>query len=163
MRKTAHTIAIRMKRFRGCPVKRTWIGQTILAVLEAEKVSATLEIDCLITDDTGIRALNSRYRGIDEPTDVLSFALDESGSGDSAFPEAPGETSRMGILVISFPTALTQAERNGVSVEEELRLLLVHGTLHILGYDHTGRSDGSVMRSREKQILSLLASRNSKF
>jgi len=162
MRKNAHTLNIRMKRIKGCPVRRVWIRQTILAALEAEKVSAPMEIDCLITDDAGIQVLNRRYRGIDQPTDVLSFALDEPGSDGSSFPKTPGSITGMGILVVSYPTALAQAERNSVHVEDEMGLLLVHGLLHLLGYDHSGRSDGAVMRRREKEILGLLKSRGSK-
>ncbi len=150
-----HTVSIRMKRIKGPSVKRAWIRQTILAALEAEKVSAPLEIDCLVTDDAGIKALNSRYRGIDRPTDVLSFALDEPGTDGAAFPVAPGGTAGMGILVVSYPTAVEQAKRNRVTVEDELRLLLVHGVLHILGYDHERRHEAIAMRKRERRILGL--------
>ncbi|MFA5399325.1 MAG: rRNA maturation RNase YbeY [Dehalococcoidia bacterium] len=145
-----------MKRIKGCSVKRAWIRQTILAVLDAENVSAPLEIDCLVTNDAGIRALNSRYRGIDQPTDVLSFALDEPGTDGAAFPVTPGGTAGMGILVVSYPTAVEQAQRNRVAVEDELRLLLVHGMLHILGYDHERQKEGLAMRKKEREILGLI-------
>lgn len=151
-----HTVSIRMKRIKGCSVKRAWIRQTILAVLDAENVSAPLEIDCLVTNDAGIRALNSRYRGIDQPTDVLSFALDEPGTDGAAFPVTPGGTAGMGILVVSYPTAVEQAQRNRVAVEDELRLLLVHGMLHILGYDHERQKEGLAMRKKEREILGLI-------
>lgn len=151
-----HTVSIRMKRIKGCSVKRAWIRQTILAVLDAENVSAPLEIDCLVTNDAGIRALNSRYRGIDQPTDVLSFALDEPGTDGAAFPVTPGGTAGMGILVVSYPTAVEQAQRNRVAVEDELRLLLVHGMLHILGYDHEKQKEGLAMRKKEREILGLI-------
>jgi probable rRNA maturation factor len=156
MRKIVHTVSIRMKRIKGCSVKRAWIRQTILAVLDAENVSAPLEIDCLVTNDAGIRALNSRYRGIDQPTDVLSFALDEPGTDGAAFPVTPGGTAGMGILVVSYPTAVEQAQRNRVAVEDELRLLLVHGMLHILGYDHERQKEGLAMRKKEREILGLI-------
>jgi len=155
MPKIVHTVSIRMKRIKGCSVKRAWIRQTILAALDAERVSAPLEIDCLVTDDAGIRTLNSRYRGIDRPTDVLSFALDEPGTDGAAFPVTPGGTAGMGILVVSYPTAVEQAQRNHVAVEDELRLLLVHGVLHLLGYDHEKRPQALAMRKRERQILGL--------
>lgn len=155
MRKIGHTVSIRMKRIEGCSVKRAWVRRTILAALDAEKVSAPLEIDCLITDDAGIQALNRRYRGIDRPTDVLSFALDEPGTDGTAFPIAPGGMAGMGILVVSYPTALEQAQRNRVTLEYEMRLLLVHGVLHLLGYDHEKRNEALVMRKREREILGL--------
>ncbi|MBN1689758.1 MAG: rRNA maturation RNase YbeY [Dehalococcoidia bacterium] len=151
-----HTVSIRMKRIKGCSVKCAWIRQTILAALEAEKVSAPLEIDCLVTDDAGIRALNSRYRGIDWPTDVLSFALDEAGTDGTAFPVIPGGTARVGILVVSYLTAVEQAQRNHIAFEDEMRLLLVHGVLHILGYDHERRPEAIAMRKKEREILALI-------
>jgi probable rRNA maturation factor len=152
---TVHIVNIRLKRLKGCTLKRAWLKETVLAVLAAEKVARGLEIDCMLTDDQTMRAFNRKYRGIDQPTDVLSFALDEAGPADTAFPTAPGAPAGMGILVVSYPTALAQAARRGVSVEEEVRLLLVHGALHILGYDHAGRDDTLAMRRREKQILGL--------
>jgi probable rRNA maturation factor len=151
-----HTVNIRLKRMDGCPLKRVWLKRTVLAVLAEEDVAGTLEIDCMITDDTVIRALNRQYRGIDQPTDVLSFALDEAGPADTVFPGPPGSPGRMGILVVSYPMAEAQAERKHVSVEGEMRLLLVHGVLHILGYDHGGRDDALAMRKREKEIVGSL-------
>jgi probable rRNA maturation factor len=152
---TVHIVNIRLKRLKGCTLKRAWLKETVLAVLAAEKVARGLEIDCMLTDDPTMRAFNRKYRGIDQPTDVLSFALDEAGPADTAFPTVPGAPAGMGILVVSYPTALAQAARRGVSVEEEVRLLLVHGALHLLGYDHAGRDDTLAMRRREKQILGL--------
>jgi probable rRNA maturation factor len=153
---TAHIVNIRLKRMTGCSLRRAWLRDTVLAVLEAAKVAGALEIDCMLTDDPAIRALNRKYRGIDEPTDVLSFALDEAGRADNLFPGPPGTAAGMGILVVSYPTAQAQAARKGVRVEEEVRLLLVHGVLHILGYDHGGRVDALAMRRREKEILESL-------
>jgi probable rRNA maturation factor len=155
MPKIVHRVSIRMKRISSCAVKRAWVRRMILAALEAEKVSAPLEIDCLVTDDAGIQVLNRRYRGIDRPTDVLSFALDEPGPGGAAFPENPEGTAGLGILVVSYPTAVEQAQRNCNTVEQEMRLLLVHGVLHILGYDHEKRPEAIAMRKRERQILGL--------
>ncbi len=121
-----------------------------------------MEIDCLITDDAGIQVLNSRYRGIDQPTDVLSFALDEPALDGAVFPSTPGSRTGLGILIVSYPIAVEQASRDGVPVEDEMGLLLVHGLLHLLGYDHSGRSNGAVMRRREKEILGLLKNRGAK-
>jgi len=87
---------------------------------------------------------------------VLSFALDEAGPSDTVFPGPPGPATSMGILVVSYPTAVAQAARNNVTADEELRLLLVHGVLHILGYDHLDRADALVMRRREREIIGIL-------
>ena len=86
------------------------------------------ELSILITDDREIHALNAEYRGKDKPTDVLSFALGENGGVCGA--------EILGDLVISLPTARRQAREYGVTVKEELLRLLIHGTLHLLGYDH---------------------------
>jgi len=153
---TIHTVNIRLKRLEGCTLRRAWLKQTVLAVLDAEKVAGPMEIDCMITDDPAIRALNRQYRGMDEPTDVLSFALDEAGPDDTVFPRLPGSPGKMGILVISYPTALAQATAKQVGVEKELLLLIVHGVLHILGYDHAGHADTAAMRRREGEIVRLL-------
>jgi len=151
-----HTVNIRLKRLDGCTLKRAWLKQTVQAMLAAEKVAGPMEIDCMITDDTAIRALNRKYRGMDEPTDVLSFALDEAGTDDTVFPSLPGSPCKMGVLVISYQTALLQAEQKHVKVEEEMLLLMVHGILHILGYDHGGRAGAAAMRRREREIVGLL-------
>jgi len=154
-----HTVNIRFKGLKGSLIKRAWLKDTVLATLAAEKAVAPLEIDCLITDDATIHALNRRYRGIDRPTDVLAFALDEAGPAGTVFPGTPGHPAGMGILVVSYPTALAQAAQNHVTIEDELRLLLVHGVLHILGYDHGGRADTLTMRRKEREILGLLGRR----
>jgi probable rRNA maturation factor len=156
MAETVHTVNIRLKGLKDYSLKRAWLKDTVLAALAAEKVAGPLEIDCLITDDSTMRDLNRRYRGIDQPTDVLSFALDEAGPADTVFTGPPGPQARMGILVVSYTTALSQAERNRIAVEDELRLLLVHGILHILGYDHGTHADALAMRRRERGILGLL-------
>jgi probable rRNA maturation factor len=153
---TIHTVNIRLKRMDGCTLKRAWLKQTVLAVLAAEMVAGPMEIDCMVTDDPAIRALNRKYRGMDEPTDVLSFALDEAGAAGTSFPRFPGSPGKMGILVISYPTALAQATAKQAGVEEELLLLMVHGILHILGYDHGGRDDTAAMRRREREVVKLL-------
>lgn len=156
MPKTVHTVNIRLKGLKGYSLKRAWLKKTILSVLAAEKQAGQLEIDCLITNDPTIQVLNRKYRGIDEPTDVLSFALDEAGPADTVFPGPPGPAAGMGILVVSYPTAVAQAAQNNVAAEEELRLLLVHGVLHILGYDHIRRADALTMRRREREIIGIL-------
>lgn len=86
------------------------------------------ELSVLITDDEGMRDLNGRYRGVPEPTDVLSF-------GD----DPPETTGVLGDLVIDLPQVLRQAPKYGVSPEEELRRVIVHGILHLAGHTHETR------------------------
>lgn len=90
----------------------------------------------MLTDDEHIRTLNRTYRGKDEPTDVLSFALREISPEETpiALP-ALDEEAPMGEVYISVPTAQRQAEASGRTTEEEVTFLAVHGVLHLLGYE----------------------------
>jgi len=116
----------------------------------AEGTGAT-QLGVVITDDATVRDLNRRYLGHDEPTDVLSFGLGEKGGRPFVLP--PGEAAPLGEVIISYPTAVRQADERGHSVEAEVAHLLVHGILHLLGYDHQAAKDGRIMRDREEQIL----------
>lgn len=134
----------------------------IAQALSAEGVSAPCEVDVLITDDEGIQEINLDQRGIDAPTDVLSFPMFDFTPG--AFPppsalETDPETGLLplGDMVISYERCLAQAAEYGHSPERELGYLCVHSILHLLGYDHM--DDGPMqrqMRQREEAILSAL-------
>lgn len=105
------------------------------------------EISVLLLDDEEIRKLNRDYRGIDRPTDVLSFALNE---GDQPDPQP----DMWGDIVISVERAARQAESAGLSFEDEVARLLVHGALHLFGYDHEGsKKKAAQMKKKEKEIL----------
>ena len=129
------------------------------ALLE-EQVNVPCEINILLTDETGIQTLNLDLRGIDAPTDVLSFPMFELIPG--AF--SPNglldvETRRLplGDIAISLPQAQKQAEEYGHSLGRELGFLTVHSILHLLGYDHIDESvQKAQMRAREEAILSQL-------
>lgn len=108
---------------------------------------ADKELSVLITDDEEMRTLNKRFRGIDRTTDVLSFAQ-ESGAAEPA----AGDSSLLGDVIISMDRAEAQAREYGVSVDEELGRLLVHGVLHLVGYDHeAGDEEASRMRDIEEK------------
>ncbi|MGK7346124.1 MAG: rRNA maturation RNase YbeY [Candidatus Nitrospinota bacterium M3_3B_026] len=109
------------------------------------------ELSVLLTDDAEIRSLNRDYRGKDRPTDVLSFSQREG-----EFPGVAPE--QLGDVVISLDTAARQAEKLGHSLDDEVERLLVHGVLHLAGYDHEkGGAEARRMRDREKKTLELLA------
>jgi probable rRNA maturation factor len=114
--------------------------------LEAESAPAPGELSVAVTGDATVRDLNQRFRGIDEPTDVLSFDL--AGAG---FPEA--DRASLGEIIISFETAARQAAEAGQPIEDELAHLVVHGVLHLLGYDHERPADARRMRAREELLL----------
>lgn len=111
------------------------------------------ELSVLFAGDRAMRALNNRYRGKDRVTDVLSFSFRE-GAHPSIQPH------HLGDIVIAVPEAVRQARRAGHSVEREIELLLVHGLLHLAGYDHEkGLSETNRMRNKERTLHRLLAAR----
>lgn len=154
MEREKYRINIQIKRGLGFAFTRHWIKKVITSVLNAEQVSVPFEIDCVITDNATIHKLNKTYRSMDNPTDVLSFSLLDVGSSRSVvFPEESGMDLHLGQIVISYEQAQDQARALCHDVEEELRLLLVHGILHLLGYDHEKSTDARKMRAREKAII----------
>jgi probable rRNA maturation factor len=158
MKTPDHLINITIKRSLNFPYKRPWLKSVIGAVLNEENVPGRMEICCLITDDQNIRKFSRRYRGINEPTDVLSFALAEKSAGgdEIEFPSVACTPYKFGDIVISYPRAIAQAGELGHSVEAELALLLVHGTLHLLNYDHQTANEAKKMEKRERAIIKIL-------
>ncbi len=125
---------------------------TLLAerALTAEAVAAPAELSIMLSDDATVRDLNRRYRDTDAPTDVLSFAQSE---GDAfAQPDDAG-TRMLGDVIISVDTARSQAAEYAVTLQDEVAHLLVHGILHILGYDHEEPDEAQIMRAHEDAIL----------
>lgn len=100
-----------------------------------------------VTDDT-IQELNREYRGIDDPTDVLSFPQD-----DDDFGVQEGLPRVLGDIIISLEQAREQAKEYGHSITREVLYLAVHGFFHLLGYDHQSQDEQSSMRKREEQVL----------
>jgi probable rRNA maturation factor len=124
------------------------IGQ---AVLDAEAVSPGVSLSIVVTDDDEIRALNQQFRGMDSPTDVLAFADD---APETTFVSPSDEPPYLGDVVLSYPRARSQAEEQGHGVARELRLLIVHGVLHLLGYDHDTADREAQMWAKQDEILS---------
>ena len=109
------------------------------------------EVDITIVDDEEIHQLNRDYRGVDRPTDVLSFALDEDDEEEPELLE--GQLHLLGDIIISAETATRQAEEFGHGLEREIVYLAVHGLLHLLGYDHMVEEDKVIMRAKEEEAL----------
>jgi probable rRNA maturation factor len=107
------------------------IKEIIKKVLQYLKVDEETEVSVLFTDDKFIRSLNNKYRGIDKPTDVLSFSLQE---GAVKSPEIESD-KLLGDIIISVETAQRQADNLNHSMERELTVLLIHGLLHLIGCD----------------------------
>jgi probable rRNA maturation factor len=115
--------------------------------------ASNLGVAVFITDDATIRALNHQYRGIDAATDVLSF----ENEIDPDFPSVDPETENyLGDIVISYQVAARQAQHTGHNPMSEVILLAVHGTLHLLGFDHDAVARKSAMWAAQEQVLDSL-------
>ena len=146
----------------GC-VLQAGLGQNVARqVLIEQCAGSEVEMGIYITGAGRIQELNRNYRKKDQTTDVLSFAFfpeprAPSVDGSIEFVLPPDGVLRLGEVVISFPQAEAQAVKYGHAVKRELARLLMHGVLHLLGYDHEKPSDCAIMEEREKVILSHLA------
>lgn len=132
-----------------------WMQQVIEKVLTVENLPPNVEISLLITGQERIQELNRTYRGKDQPTDVLSFSMAEQKEEPEpvAFIGPPDGLIHLGEVIISYPQAKLQAAEAGHSNAREMAALIVHGVLHILGYDHEKADMEPAMKAKEKQIL----------
>lgn len=117
---------------------------------EQQGLPHDLVIGLTFTGDDEIRAINNEYRGIDRATDVLSFPLYER---DDEIELLEGELAPFGDIVLSVPHAQAQAAEYGHSVEREVCYLIVHGLMHLAGYDHIEADDKAEMRAEEEKLL----------
>ncbi|MCV9884895.1 rRNA maturation RNase YbeY [Metabacillus halosaccharovorans] len=119
---------------------------------DVEDVSEGAELSVTFVTNERIQEVNREYRDKDQPTDVISFALEEMSEGELEI--VGGDLPRvLGDIIISIPRAREQAEEYGHSFMRELGFLSVHGLLHLLGYDHMTDSEEKVMFTKQKEIL----------
>ena len=137
--------------FEGDPIE---IEAVVRAVLTAESVPEGADLSVVVTTDQEIQTLNQQYRGIDAPTDVLAFADD---SPDDRFVDPPDRARYLGDVILSLPRAQAQAAERGYDVWQEIRLLVVHGVLHLLGYDHATETERETMWHKQDTILGTLS------
>jgi len=119
------------------------------------KLPKNTELSIMIVDNSYIQELNFIYRGQNNPTDVLSFAMNELSEAEQDF-DVPGEVNVLGDIVISLEQAAAQCVDYGHSMERELGFLVVHGMLHLLGYDHETEEESKAMRDLEERIMKLV-------
>lgn len=138
-------MTVRLRGRRGLPrVDRARVRSSARSILRALDQSGS-ELSIALVDDASIAALNSTYRGIEGPTDVISFSLLEGKHADR-------RGALLGDVVVSLETAARQARRARRSIEEEVVRLLIHGTLHLLGHDHQREDEARAMRAEERRI-----------
>lgn len=150
-----------------CSVRTESIVRAVRRLLKEEE-SLDGEVSILLTNDLAIREMNLNYRGIDRPTDVLSFSQIEMAAdapvlpSNASSPQLGTEMAMntiLGDVVISFDTAERQAKDHGVTLEEELALLATHGVLHLLGYEDETEEGAGRMRARQQKLLGGYGSR----
>ncbi|MGY0692886.1 rRNA maturation RNase YbeY [Virgibacillus sp. FSP13] len=128
------------------------LQRLLIFAAEKEGISNEAEVSVNFVDNKEIQELNRNYRGIDKPTDVISFALQETVEGEI---HVVGEDIPLvlGDIVISVDRAKEQAEDYNHSLEREIGFLTVHGFLHLLGYDHMVKEEEAVMFQKQEDIL----------
>ena len=132
------------------------VRRAIEATLDYEQYGNPCEISVTFTDNEGRHELNKKYRGVDKPTDVLSFPLFDY-DGVSEEPPVDEILNNLGDIVISLERAKEQAEEFGHSYKRETAFLCVHSMLHLLGYDHEkSEEDDRDMRSRQTEIMRIM-------
>lgn len=130
------------------PISKNLLERAARAVLEQESESQESALSIVLTDDARLQELNREYLGIDAPTDVLSFPASET--------DPQTGTRYIGDILISAPRARSQAQAAGHPLESEIQLLVVHGVLHLLGYDHAGPEEKARMWKVQAKILESL-------
>ena len=146
------------EKFRGL-VDETRVRRIAQQVLEAEGVVPPYEVSLVFTDSETVQKLNRDYRGVDAPTDVLAFNMLPRQGDDFSFVLPPDSITHLGEIIVSYPQAVEQAKEQGHSVDKELALLIIHGILHLLGYDHEQPEEEAKMRAKEKELLARATSR----
>jgi len=140
------------EKFRGL-VNEDWVRRIAQQVLNAESATPPYDVSIAFTDSQTVRRLNRDYRGVDEPTDVIAFHMLPEKEAAPFFVLPPNGVTRLGEVIISYPQAVEQAKEQGHSVEHELALLIIHGILHLLGYDHEKPEEEKRMRGKEQELL----------
>ena len=153
-------------------VSESLVLAAVAAAMESESCNPNTHVSVVITDDEVVRDLNRQHRGLDENTDVLSFSFTHEGEFygeggrnereddiDFVLPPTEDNDASLGEIIISYPQTSRQAERAGHPVDRELTVLLVHGVLHLLGYDHEEPDDEAVMNTAASRAMERLAAR----
>ena len=144
----------------------SWIADVVSLALKADGAQEGSGVSVVFAGDEVVRDLNREHRGLDETTDVLAFSFTHEGEyyGEPdekvpidempGFALPPGQAEPLGEIIVSYPQAMRQADAAGRTATEELAALLVHGALHLLGYDHMEPDEEAAMKALENRVLS---------
>ena len=154
-----------LKPFKG-QLSSLWLRKLVSRAMERAVPENNWQLGIVIADDDTLKRLNRDYRGLDEVTDVLSFSTVHGGNWEGegeppaqaddgvTFVMPPHEPNHLGEVIISYPQAERQAAPGPSGVEKELALLVAHGVLHLLGFDHADPKEEADMRAKEQEVLS---------
>ena len=146
----------------GC-LEVNWLKSVAEQVLIAQSTGSDAELGLVITSQERVQELNRSYLGKDEPTDVLAFymfpAAEIPGADSIPFVTPPDGVKHLGEVIISYPQAVIQAEEHQHSIEREITILIIHGVLHLLGYEDDKPELKQRMADREEEILSSIEER----
>ncbi|HJN93496.1 MAG TPA: rRNA maturation RNase YbeY [Dehalococcoidia bacterium] len=142
-----HVIEVDVRPEYALRLDPSLLRAAVTVTLASRRLRAPRAISVTITDTRTVQRLNKRYLGDDKPTDVLSFNVDIPGL------RRPDRVIDLGALIVALPVAARGARERGVDLADEIALLLTHGTLHLLGFDHETRPDDAAMRELERKAL----------
>ncbi len=135
------------------PVEAPWLAGAADRALDALSLPADASVEVVITDDETVRELNRRHRGLDETTDVLSFASAGGGGDGFVLPPERGAAGSIGEVVVSWPQASRQATAGGRDPSDEVAFLVAHGILHLVGHDHEEPAERGEMEAEHRRLL----------
>lgn len=144
------TFTIDIQNDSNYPIDAVRLQSASVQVLNQHDVDPNTSLSVVFVDNAYIQTVNHQFRGIDSPTDVLSFPADEPPV------EIEGEPPYLGDLIIAYPYASEQANREGHTLHDSLSLLVVHSTLHLLGYDHNTPENRAEMWAAQDTALTAL-------
>ena len=139
-------------------LEENWLERVAEKVLTAQGADPSTDLGLVIVGQERIRQLNFSYLGKDAPTDVLAFSLltEQTGGDLVSFVSPPNGIKYLGEVIISYHQAIIQATEHKHSVKREIAILIIHGVLHILGYEHDTPEQERDMRARETEILNYI-------
>lgn len=149
----------------GWPAATDWAALTTRAVTAAiaatpyggwTTAAAAIEISVRLTDDAEVQALNRDYRDKDRPTNVLSFPMVQPDLLTAVMANSDDGEVLLGDIVLAQETCAAEASDKGIGVDDHATHLIVHGTLHLLGYDHQGQAEAEAMEQIERDVLATL-------
>ena len=134
----------------GYLIDQSRLCEAVGIVTDQQGAPADASLTIVLTDDAAVQALNRQYRGLDAPTDILSFPA------EALPPGLDEEAPYLGDLVVAYPYAMAQAEREGHPRMDSLSLLVIHGALHLLGFDHDTLTNRAVMWAAQDKALTAM-------